>query len=95
VSDDKKKDAKQIERESIYRDVLMALRTNQFRVSGHANYRMQTRNVIREDIICLGSNGLVSPGKDSDFNVCGKDCDGDELEVAVGIEDGFIIVTVF
>ena len=53
----------------------------------------------REDVCCALANakGIQASGKGrtSDWTVMGPDKDGDDLEIAIALEDGVLVITVY
>lgn len=74
-------------------------RVNRFRLTAHAYQEAAACGATRAHIRCALANAKrVRPsgkGRASDWTVLGPDLDGDDLQLAVIIEDGLLIITVY
>lgn len=74
-------------------------RANRFRLTAHAEREAGECGASREHIRCAlihaKSIRASGPRRASDWTVVGPDLDGDDLEIALIIEDGLLVVTVY
>jgi hypothetical protein len=74
-------------------------RANRIRLTAHAEREAAECGATPEDIrfalVNAQSIRASGPGRASDWTVAGPDLDGDELEVALIIQDGLLIITVY
>jgi len=74
-------------------------KANRFRLTAHAYQEAAACGATRAHIRCALANAKsVRPsgeGRASDWAVLGPDLDGDDLELALIIEDGLLIITVY
>jgi len=74
-------------------------RANRIRLTAHAEREAAECGARPEDIRCalVHAKGIRAsgPGRASDWTVAGPDLDGDDLEIALIIQDGLLIVTVY
>lgn len=65
----------------------------------HAAQEAVECGASRDDVCCALANGQAiresGRGRASDWTVTGPDQDGDDLEVAVVLEDGVLVITVY
>jgi len=68
---------------------------NQYDYSRHARQRMRQRNIAAADVhraLC-GAHQVIVGNDEGTWKVTGKDCDRDDLDIVVTIEDGLLIIT--
>ena len=74
-------------------------RANRVRFTAHAAREAAECGASREDVCCALTNakGIRASGKGrtSDWTVMGPDKDGGDLEIAVVLEDGVLVITVY
>ena len=74
-------------------------RANRIRLTAHAEREAAECRARPEDIRCALVHGksirASGPGRASDWTVAGPDLDGDDLEIALIIRDGLLIITVY
>ena len=74
-------------------------RANRFRLTAHAEREAAEcgawPEVIRCALVHAKSIRASGPGRASDWTVTGTDLDGDDLEIALIIQDGLLIITVY
>lgn len=74
-------------------------KANRFRFTAHAAREAVECGATRGDVRCALSNAksIRASGREraSDWTVTGPDLVGDDLDIAVIIEDGILIVTVY
>lgn len=74
-------------------------RANRIRLTVHAEREAAECGARPEDIRCAlvhaKSIRASGPGRASDWTVTGTDLDGDDLEIALIIQDGLLIITVY
>ena len=78
-------------------DIRGFAKVNRFEFRRHALERMQQRGVYAWDVhfaLC-NATGCVYQPENRRWKVAGPDLDGDELMLAVEIDDGLLVVTVF
>jgi hypothetical protein len=85
--------------EAALRVVRGLARANRIRLTAHGEREAAECGATREDLRCALVNTrsirASGPHRASDWTVTGPDVDGDDLELALIIEDGLLIVTVF
>jgi hypothetical protein len=81
------------------RDVRGFARATQLRLTAHAEREAAECGATPGDVRCALVNAksirASGPGRASDWTVVGPDLDGDDLEVALIIEDGLLVITVY
>jgi hypothetical protein len=74
-------------------------RANRFRFTAHADREAAECGATRRHIRCALANAesirASGKGRASDWTVIGPDLDGDELQLALIIDDGLLIITVY
>ena len=74
-------------------------RANRVRFTAHAAREAVECGASRNDVCCaLGNAQSIREsgrGRASDWTVTGPDKDGDDMEVAVVLEDGILVITVY
>ena len=74
-------------------------RANRVRLTAHAEREAAecgaTRDDIRRSLVHATSIRASGPGRASDWTVAGPDLDGDDLHIALIIEDGLLVITVY
>ena len=74
-------------------------KANRIRLTAHADREAAECGASRRHIRCAlvhaKSIRASGPGRASDWTVAGPDLDGDDLELALIIEDGLLIITVY
>ncbi|NNE20738.1 MAG: hypothetical protein HKN10_19890 [Myxococcales bacterium] len=74
-------------------------RANRIRLTAHADREAAECGTSRPHIRCALVNAkrirASGPDRASDWTVAGPDLDGDELQIALIIEDGLLIITVY
>ena len=74
-------------------------RANRLRFTAHAAREAADCGATPGDIRCALINAksirASGPGRASDWTIVGPDLDGDELEAALIIQDGLLIITVY
>jgi hypothetical protein len=74
-------------------------KANRFRLTAHADREAAECGATRAHIQCaLAKAKSIRPSGESrasDWTVAGPDLDGDDLELALIIEDGLLIITVY
>jgi len=74
-------------------------KANRIRLTAHADREAAEAGATRGDIRCALANATnirrSGPGRASDWTVAGPDLEGDELQLALIIEDGLLIITVY
>ena len=74
-------------------------RANRIWLTAHARREAAECGATHEDIRCAlihaTSIRASGRGRASDWTVVGPDSDGDDLEIALIIEDGLLIITVY
>ena len=72
---------------------------NRIRLTAHADREAAECGASRRHIRCALVNAksirASGPGRASDWTVAGPDLDGDDLELALIIEDELLIITVY
>lgn len=72
---------------------------NRIRLTAHAEREAAECGARPEDIRCalVRAKSIRASGRDraSDWTVTGPDLDGDDLEIALIIQDGLLIITVY
>ena len=72
---------------------------NRFRLTVHAAKEAAVCGATRDDIRCALANArsvrASGKGRSSDWMVMGPDLDGDDFEIALILEDGILIITVY
>jgi hypothetical protein len=85
--------------EAALRVVRGLARAKRIRLTAHAEREAAECRATPEDIRCALVNAerirASGPGRASDWTVAGSDLDGDDLELALIIEDGLLIITVY
>ena len=84
-------------------EALQAIRglakANRFRFTAHAAREAVECGATRDDVRCALSNAksIRASGREraSDWTVTGPDQVGDDLDIAVIVEDGILIITVY
>ncbi len=88
-----------MEPEAALRAVRGLARANRIRLTAHADREAVECGATRGDIRCALVNAksirASGPHRASDWTVIGPDSDGDDLELALIIEDGLLIITVY
>jgi hypothetical protein len=74
-------------------------KANRFRLTAHADREAAECGATRADIRCALANAKTiqasGPSRASDWTVVGPDLDGDDLQLALIIEDGLLVITVY
>jgi len=74
-------------------------KANRIRLTAHADREAAEAGATSGDIRCALANTTnirrSGPGRASDWTVVGPDLEGDELQLALIIEDGLLIITVY
>jgi hypothetical protein len=74
-------------------------KANRIRFTAHAAREAVECGATRDDIRCGLANAksirASGRGRSSDWTVVGPDLDGDDLEIALILEDGVLIITVY
>ena len=74
-------------------------RANRIRLTAHAAREAVECGATRDDIRCVLSNAnqvrASGRGRASDWTAVGPDENGDDLEVALILEDGVLVITVY
>jgi hypothetical protein len=74
-------------------------KANRIRLTAHAEQEAAECGASRRHIRCALVNArsvrASGPGRASDWIVTGPDLDGDDLEIALIIEDGLLVITVY
>ena len=74
-------------------------KANRIRLTAHADREAAECGATRGDIrrALVNAKGIRASGlgRASDWTVAGPDLDGDDLELALIIEDGLLIITVY
>jgi hypothetical protein len=74
-------------------------KANRIRLTAHAEREAAECGAAPEDVRCALVNAksirASGPGRASDWTVTGPDLDGDDLEIALIIEDGLLVITVY
>jgi hypothetical protein len=84
-------------------EVLEAIRScgraNRIRFTAHAAREAAECGATRDDIRCALANAksirASGRGRSSDWTVMGPDLDGDDVEIALILEGGVLIITVY
>jgi hypothetical protein len=88
-----------MDRAEALRTVRGLARANRIRLTAHADREAAECGASRQDIRCALVNAksihASGPGRASDWTVIGPDLDGDDLELALIIHDGLLVITVF
>jgi hypothetical protein len=81
------------------RTVRALARANRLRFTAHAAREALECGATRDDVRCALANAKrIRPsgkGRASDWTVVGPDKSGDDLEVALILEDGVLVITVY
>ena len=74
-------------------------RANRFRFTAHAAREAVECGATRDDVRCALANAKrIRPsgkGRASEWTAVGPDASGDDLEVALILEDGVLVITVY
>ena len=74
-------------------------RANRIRLTAHADREAAECGTSRPHIRCALVNATSirasGPDRASDWTVAGPDLDGDDLEIALIIQDGLLVITVY
>ena len=85
--------------EEALRAVRGLARANRIRLTAHAEREAAECGASRGHIRCALVNArsvrASGPGRVSDWTVTGPDLDGDDLEIALIIQDGLLVITVY
>ena len=85
--------------EEALRVVRSLAKANRIRLTAHAEREAAECGATPEDIRYALVNAerirASGPGRASDWTVAGPDLDGDDLDVALIIQDGLLIITVY
>jgi hypothetical protein len=74
-------------------------KANRVRFTAHAAREAVECGATRDDVRCALANAkgirASGRGRTSDWTVIGPDADGDDLEIALILEDGVLVITVY
>ena len=88
-----------MEAEAALRAVRGLAKANRLVFTKHAAREAVECGASRNDVCCALGNAQTiresGRGRASDWTVTGPDKDGDDLEVAVVLEDGILVITVY